>query len=60
MFADATGTNEYARTKNARTQEQHPTEWMDGNAHCGLSADGVPIIYCIPSFLNKPTHVSTI
>lgn len=30
---------------------------MDGQAHCGLSADGVPIVYSIPSFLNGPVHV---
>jgi hypothetical protein len=56
-FADATGSSDWRRNKNKRRKEHEVKEWMDGLARCGLSCDGIPIIYSIPNILNGPIHV---
>ena len=57
-FAAAISNSLKLREQNDQQREPHETVWSDGQCHCALSSDGIPIVYSIPAFIRRPVHVS--
>jgi hypothetical protein len=57
-FGDAVSEDKKRSKANEKKLERAETHWEKKESHCGLSADGVALVYSLPGFLKKSALVS--